>query len=174
MFSRVVAKLFLTATALAPVFPMLALCRYISGKNAEALAWIAVFVLLLLLFRCCLCAIKTKHTVLPSECVQICPADGEPIAFLLAYTLPFIADPEGLLGKIPVLCLFIAICGVCVYFSNAWTFNPVLNIAGYHFYQVRIGESVPLILISKKIIREPHCKVLATQIDEYIYFDKED
>ena len=173
MFSRVVAKLFLTATALAPVFLVLAVYDLYVGKRLESAVWFAAFTVLLCFFLCCLHAAKKKLSAIPCECEQICPVDGEPIAFLLAYALPFVSSPCGPFGNFGVMSLFVAICGICVYFSNAWTFNPLLNIAGYHFYQVRIGEGVPFILISKKIIRKSRCQVLASQVDEYIYLDKE-
>ena len=173
MFSRVAAKLFLTVTALAPVLPLLAVYDLYVGKRLESAIWFVAFAVLLCFFLYCLRAAKKKLSVLPCECEQICPVDGEPIAFLLAYALPFVADPHGPFGSFGVMSLFVAICGISVYFSNAWTFNPLLNIAGYHFYQARVGEGVPFILISKKIIRKSRCQVLASQVDEYIYLDKE-
>lgn len=127
--------------------------------------------LLAILFLVGLFVAKTQLMVTTLECRDVRPADKQPTAFLLFCALLLIVQlnsPEGAFWEQGIMIL---LYGVCAYASNYFVPNPLMNILGYRFYEVEIKNTVPLILVSKKIISGDSIKVRASQIDDFVYLD---
>lgn len=83
---------------------------------------------------------------------EVKAVDNEVVAYIVTYLFPLVApaDGVGLFGQ----ALIVLILGVVLATSNAFTFNPVLTLLGYHFYEVKTEAGVTYLLVSKNDITD--------------------
>jgi hypothetical protein len=96
--------------------------------------------------------------------------DKDMLSFLLAYFLPLISPNIFNLfinPSVSIAAFFIIF--LCVYNSNAFHFNPVLNMLGFHFYEVTNDENIPYILITKQEITRNNSSFRVQPISNYIF-----
>jgi len=100
------------------------------------------------------------------------PMDNEILAFLIAYLLPIISKDVCDLYTNPLCAVFVfVIILLCVYNSNAFHFNPLLGMVGFHFYEVKSDTGIPYMFITRKCIRNEDFATVAKEIGTYIYLD---
>jgi hypothetical protein len=94
------------------------------------------------------------------------------LSFLLAYFLPLISpNTFNLFTNPSVIIVTFVIIFLCVYNSNAFHFNPILSMFGFHFYEVTNDENIPYMLITKREITQSNSSFLVKRISNYIFFD---
>lgn len=171
MLSRL-AKLLLTATAIAPVALVYAWLAFIEGKTQ--LMWLLVsgcsvlFCVMHLLLRYC-----RKHLEKSNfKVTSIEAADRENIAFLLLYILPLLTAPLTNLNW-QVLVPTVVVFSVVVSTGYGYHFNPLLGLSGWHFYKVGTEEGVTYVLITRKELRTAKQCLTVGQLTEYIVIDLE-
>lgn len=169
-----VARLALTATAIAPVgFTYAA----VAALNDYYGTMIILMVGSALLVRVCvwlLDAMKGKNASSPLEhpITSVEPADRENTAIILLYLMPlFTADFDQLnwLVWVPTLLVF----SVIAMTSHSYFFNPLLGLFGWHFYRVGTPENVTRLLISKQTIRKGDRKIIGIELSDYVILDTE-
>ncbi|SES04625.1 hypothetical protein SAMN04487958_10681 [Vreelandella subterranea] len=96
--------------------------------------------------------------------------DKEVLAFLLAYLLPFISS-DGVIstGEWLVGAYVLAVIFLVIAHAGAFHFNPVMGLLGYHFYNVRNGDGVSHLLISKDELRKPGTDIQTVRLAHGIY-----
>src|SRR5205085_6268664 len=110
------------------------------GASLVLICWLVVW-------RC--------RKVLPEEPLttkKVRTADKEVLAFLLVYLFPLFTKDLIFTGNWLTPVYIIGVIAFCVYHSNSFTFNPLLSMAGYHFYEVENDSGMTYLLISKKTI----------------------
>ena len=127
--------------------------------------------LLVLLFLLILKLAKTNLEVLPVEIDEIKTADNESLTFVLVYLLPLASQASGGFS-IPVLIFVAALFFFIVMTSNSYHFNPLLNLCGYHFYEVKVSGGVTYILLSKKDITNSKSVKAVHLLTEYVIIEK--
>ena len=149
------AKLLLIATSLSPLLGAVAVNKYANG-DPYWWSWILVTVLLglicwLLLFYLSRSLSKNTFTIGEFE-----SNDKEILAFLLTYLLPFISsDKLSFTGEWLTGVYIILIILVVLMHADAFHFNPVMAILGFHFYSVKDGDGLSYLLITRDPIRRP-------------------
>jgi hypothetical protein len=172
MFSKI-AKVFLVATAFAPVLLTLAFLEYIQGPH-----WWSVFlygvvaVLLGLICKLLLVAAKKQLEILPFRVHSIKTADNEILAFVIAYLLPF-AGVSGVV-QTNILTFILVIIFAVIWTTHAYHCNPILGLFGYHFYEIVTDGNITFILITHRTLRQ--CKEIrnVVQLTDYIVLDSKD
>lgn len=172
MLSRL-AKLMLTATAIAPVALVYAWLAFTEGKTQ--LMWLLIggcavlFCLMHFLLRYCRKNLEQSHFKVTS----IEAADRENIAFLLLYILPLLTTQLADLNwqlLVPIIVVF----SVVVSTGYGYHFNPLLGLSGWHFYKVGTEEGVTYVLITRKQLRTAKQCLTVGQLTEYIVIDLEE
>ena len=79
---------------------------------------------------------KTAFSVIAVKSV-----DTEIVGFVLVYLLPLI-NSTGLSVNFPVLLFVLALFLIVVWTTNAYHFNPLLGLFGFHFYEVTSSACV--------------------------------
>lgn len=170
MLSKV-ARFLLVGTSLAPVLGAFAVNAIVSGKNRlEIGVLIAMPLLLVIICVLILRYIRENGERLDLAFSSIKTKDENVLAFLVAYLLPLFTkgevDKPGsiLTGLYVLVVLFLAMSH-----SNAYHFNPILGLIGYHFYEAQSGEGISVLLITpKELLRSSEtCKVV--QISSYVF-----
>lgn len=166
------AKLLLVATSLAPALGAFALIQWQKGDWSDSIIFLVVGALLV--FICCMLILYVKQhgerERLSIKTVET--MDKDSLAYLIAYLFPLFT------GKFPSLSehdywlptiYVLAIIALTVYHSNAFHFNPVLAVFGYHFYQVTTTTDMKYMLITREVIRQQHSEIEVVELSNYVF-----
>lgn len=173
MLSRV-AKLVLVATSLAPLLLVMAVENFVAAPQFTLTCfWFqlaAVSLLLVIIARGILYLAKRFGQRMPLQVVKARNSDKQILTFLLAYLLPILTQKKYLFGSFdfPTLAILAMLC-VAVYHSNAFDFNPLLGMMGFHFYEVEGDDGFPYLLISGHVIRKPKGDFKVVQLFDYTF-----
>lgn len=168
------AKLLLVATSLAPALGAFALNEWQKGRLPMAIGLVIAAVLLI-----ALCYLVKLYPELYGErekleITAVESTDKEALAFIIAYLFPILT------GKFPnvseqeywLLTLYVfLIVAVTVYHSNAFHFNPVLALFGYHFYQITADGGMKYLLIARHIVRTQNPELTVTKLADYVFLE---
>ena len=105
--------------------------------------------------------------------LQICKAknsDKQVLTFLLAYLMPILSEHKYLFRdfNVPTLALLVLLA-VAVYHSNAFDFNPMLGMLGYHFYEIEDANSFPYLLITKTPFKKANQEIIVVQLFDHTF-----
>lgn len=77
--------------------------------------------------------------------------DGEAMGYIASYLIPFVAIPFGGWQQGVALLIFIVVLSIVYVNSNMIHINPMLNLVGYHLYEITIEHSdTPHPLITRR------------------------
>lgn len=160
-------------TALAPILFGLIVNDLYAGKGlADIWPWIACLVSLVVIWVCVLyfAYFHLGRTTLSIK--KVGTADKEILSFLLAYLLPILAkDYTDLRQNTPTAIYIFLILFFAVYHSNSFHFNPLLALAGFHFYEIETEDDMPYMLISRKVMKRQKSQREVVKLSEYVYLD---
>lgn len=164
------ARILLTATAVAPVMLVFA-TYYIWQENyfvsliLTGIVIVLVLLLLLLLRFCDRTIERIDFSIVTTE-----SADREYVTFLLLYLSPLFFSDLGNVNWsiiVPTLVVFV----VFVATGYGYHFNPLMGLLGYHFYKVSTDEGVTYVLVTKKKLRTAKKVFTVGQLTDYIVLD---
>ena len=67
--------------------------------------------------------------------------DADVMSYVASYLIPFVAFPFGSWQQTVALLLFIGVLGIVYVNSNMIQVNPMLNLFGYHLYEITVEKS---------------------------------
>jgi hypothetical protein len=166
----ILARLMLTASAIAPIALTYSWVAY--TQSEKAVAFIALIVGLGALVACLtVMGVARKHLErLPFKPQSIEAADREHVGFMLLYLLPLFTDKVNTLNWslwIPTILVFAVITAT----GYSYHFNPLLGIMGWHFYKVSSAEGVTYVLLTKRQLRSAAEPLFVGQLTEYVLLD---
>lgn len=101
---------------------------------------------------------------------EIKTADKEIVAYVLTYLAPL--TTLGQQGLDPSVAAFVAVFLLAVVWtSHSYHFNPLLSLAGYHFYEITDATRVSYVLITRRSLRQARHLATVVQLSEYILLD---
>ncbi len=162
----------LVATSLAPVLGAFGIISYGERESlVPALCW---FLSALLLVILCLLLIWFSRVHIERETLSLASirnTDKATLTFLLVYLLPLVTK-DAVPGSSAATTVYVfVIIAWAVYHSNAFYFNPLLGLFGYHFYQVTTRDGMEHVLLSTRTIRNPNQDLAGVQLFGYTYLD---
>lgn len=94
-----------------------------------------------------------RMNTLSVEISSVSRKDGEAMSYIVTYLLPFLDSTSGNTEKFIGLAVFF--CVLCILYinSNMIHINPMLNMLGYHIYDVELSNGDSRSLIAKSNIR---------------------
>ncbi len=166
-------KLLLVATSLTPIFVVCGLNSLMNYRKEAAITFFGLFLVLTLLFVYLFSHVRKKLPTQDLMTVKVKPADKEVLAFLLSYLLPFFPKQDAAFGGEVVTALTVVfVIGFIVFHSSAYTFNPLLAVIGYHFYEVEAG-GMTYLLITRQQLHGPQNKFIVRHLCDYIFIADE-
>jgi MFS family permease len=166
-----IAKLSLVTTSIAPILLTLWFKEFSQAWCWQDGCWYLGATLILVFICWVLINVsKCKLEKLPVKIVSVKTADKEVVNFILIYLLPLINITHNIIN-LPVLLFVAGMFFYIVATSNAYHVNPLLNILGYHFYEVTIEGGISYVLITKRNIA--NCKIVSeiVQLSEYMILE---
>lgn len=101
-------------------------------------------------------------------------ADKEVLAFLITYLLPLVGKPTLGLETHYLLALYVFIViFITILHTNAFTFNPLLAMLGYHFFDVETEEGTKYLLLTKKSLNGQKHVLHAVKLSPYVFLEGE-
>lgn len=167
-------KVFLVATSIAPISITLAFVSVRSGNYVECLFWLLVAGGLVLATKGILYLSQTRLEVLSVTLSKAKTSDREVIGFLLAYVVPLALGA----GQIPqidkwAVGFLVLFFGAVVWGTQAYDFNPLLGLIGYHFFEIELQSGITYVLITKRSIVSVQQVTAVVQLTEYVLLDRE-
>jgi len=161
----------LVLTSFSPIFLTYSFILYMRGESLLKIV-ILLGIIILLLITCVLIIELSRRKLevvrFPINSVKI--ADGEVVGFLVAYLFPFTSLTTDKVNEITLLfVLFIFF--VVIFGTNAYHFNPLLSLLGYHFYEVTTESNVTYLLITKKTLKNTVSINEVAHLTDYIVLD---
>lgn len=165
------AKLLLVSTSLAPILFTQAFIASLHDQWVDAATGLGVAVGLTIMCFLILSAARKQHQTLPlGKVKQLQAADTQIIGFVITYLLP-LAKPEETPDDLRVLAFILFILGLAFWNSNAYHFNPLLGLLGYHFYEVTAENDIKLVLITKRSLYDTQAVSRVVQLTEYVVLE---
>lgn len=165
-------KLMLVATSLVPTLLVMAVDSIYREENLSCFSSIlllsSVFLFAYALYVMTFAAKNGERMQLVITKVK--NTDKEVLTFLLAYLLPILSDHKYIFKdfNLPTLAIIILI-SIAVYHSNAFDFNPLLGMCGYHFYEVQGDDDFPYLLISTTPLIKPKNALQVVKLFDYTF-----
>ena len=170
MLSRL-ARTLLASTSVAPI--LLTYSFMIWTEEKPVLEIVTPIVIALFLVIICVCILKfatTQLQITPFTIVGLSPADGEVLNFVIAYLLPLVTMSTSDINYTLFIFIFIFMTFI-ILITNAYSINPLLSFAGYHFYQVTTEGQINCLLISRRVLINIGEVRRVVKLTEYIALD---
>lgn len=163
-------RVLLFLSSYAPLFLIIAMrgwsdSRYLGG----GLAVVAIFsvVVLFIFIRNARKLTADKITV-----DSIISRDGDAMSYIVTYLLPFLAVKLSDVTDAASLGIVLFVIAVLYVNSNMIYTNPVLNIAGYHIFEIQDAEGKTVALICKRAYVRTGSEIDVISIGDYVLLEK--
>lgn len=97
--------------------------------------------------------------------------DSEAMAYIVSYIIPFIEVLGDSQDRNVALAIFFVVLAVLYVNSNLIHINPMLNLMGYHLYEVTVSDGGTHAVIAKRRISRGEV-LSAVRVGEAIYLEK--
>ena len=78
--------------------------------------------------------------------------DGDSMSYIVSYVIPFLAVPFNGFAEGVALSIFFIVLGLLYVNSNMIQINPMLNLGGYHTYEITLDDGTIHALITNRRI----------------------
>ncbi len=98
--------------------------------------------------------------------------DGDVMGYIASYIIPLVTFPFNGWQQITTLLIFIFVLGIVYINSEMIRINPMLNLAGYHLYEISVenGEQSYSLLTRRRIERNEVVRIV--DVGSGIYLEK--
>jgi hypothetical protein len=98
--------------------------------------------------------------------------DAEAMAYVVTYVIPFLAIPFSGWREAIALTIFLVVLGILYVNSNMIHINPMLNLFGYHLYEVTLEDGGIHSLITHRRIRH-RAALMVVKVGDDILLEKQ-
>lgn len=113
-----------------------------------------------------------KGGVSQARITEIEKRDENVLSYIASYLVPFVTFPLATPEQVIGLVVFITILLIVYINSNMIYINPMLNLVGYHLYEITIeSDEMPHYLLARQLIK-PKQTLYFVEISNNIYLEK--
>lgn len=163
-------RLILFLSSYAPLFLIIAMRGWRDSTHlAVALTIVAVLsVVVLFVFLRTVRKLSASKVSISS----VISRDGDAMSYIVTYLLPFLAVKLNDLTDVVSLGIVLFVIGLLYVNSNMIHTNPVLNIVGYHIFEVEDSDGKTIALICKRPYIRTGSEVDVISIGDYVLLEK--
>jgi len=165
------ARVILFLSSYAPLFAILAVrSRLQSPYVSIGFAAVAVgSVLVLALF------VGQTQTLAGDKVIiaSVVSRDGDAMSYIVTYLLPFLAVKLNQVDDVISLAIVFLVIGLLYVNSNMIYTNPILNIAGYHIFEVQDSGGKTTALICKRSYVRIGSELDVITLGDYVLMEKQ-
>jgi hypothetical protein len=96
------------------------------------------------------------------------PQDGDVLAYIATYLIPFLGLDLSKRDDVVVLCAFLVVLMLVYVNSNMLFVNPVLSLAGYHSFEIEDPEGHAYVLLARRPDLDPGSVLRPAQVTRYL------
>jgi hypothetical protein len=163
-------RLILFLSSYAPLFLVLAIRSRVDNRGISIglTSVAAISVLVLWLFLRQVRTLAHDRVVIAS----VVSRDGDAMSYIVTYLLPFLAVDFTKVGDVVSLAIVFFVIGLLYVNSNMIYTNPVLNIAGFHIFEVEVAEGKTTALICKRSYVRSGSELDVVPLGDYVLMEK--
>ena len=168
---NVPTRVILFLSSYAPLFLIITMRGW--GDNrylAEGLALVAVLsVIVLFVF------LRTARRLAAGEIKvdSVVSRDGDTMSYIVTYLLPFLAVKLNDVTDAASLGIVLLVIAILYVNSNMIYTNPVLNIAGYHIFEIQDSDGKTTALICKRAYVRTGSEIDVITVGDYVMLEKQ-
>jgi len=98
--------------------------------------------------------------------------DGDAMSYIVTYLLPFLAVKLNDVTDAASLGIVLFVIAILYVNSNMIYTNPVLNIAGYHIFEIQDAEGKTTALICKRAYVRTGSEIAVISVGDYVLLEK--
>lgn len=98
--------------------------------------------------------------------------DGDAMSYIVTYLLPFLAVKLNDLSDVLSLAIVFGVIGLLYVNSNMIYTNPILNIIGFHVFEIEDADGKTSALISKRSYIRTGSEVNVVSIGDYVLLER--
>jgi len=164
-------RLILFLSSYAPLFLIIAMRGWRDSRGLAiglaAVALISVVVLFVFLHN--VRKLTADKVAIPS----VISRDGDAMSYIVTYLLPFLAVKLNDVTDVASLGMVLFVIGLLYVNSNMIYTNPVLNIAGYHVFEIQDSEGKTAALICKRSYIRTGSELNVISVGDYVLLEKQ-
>jgi hypothetical protein len=163
-------RLILFLSSYAPLFLIIAVRGWHDNWHLALLLAIVAVVSVIVLFV----FLHQAQTFAPSKIVaaSVTSRDGDAMSYIVVYLLPFLAVHLSDATDVWSLGIVLFVIGLLYVNSNMIYTNPVLNIAGYHIFEIEDGDGKTTALICKRSYIRINSELNVISVGDYVLLEK--
>lgn len=167
---RKYVRLILFLSSYSPLFFIFAIQNpFKNVKISYALIAIGVMSIIVLWYLLSLMGkIEPEYLVI----TQVNHKDGEAMSYIVTYLIPFLGIDFSKTDNWVSLLIMFGILAIIYINSNLIYTNPLLNLSGYHIFEVQCEDGKTIMMVGKGSQIPLGRNVLAVHLDENIYLGR--
>jgi hypothetical protein len=111
---------------------------------------------------------------LPITVSSVTARDGDAMAYFVTYLLPFLDVSFEDRGNAVALGILLLVLGVVYVNTNLVHTNPILNLCGFHIFELEADDGKKLAFISRRAYIRTGATVRAVALGDYVVMEKPD
>lgn len=167
---NVPTRLILFLSSYAPLFLIIAMRGWEKSRHlALGVAIVAVLSVVLLFVFSRIARKLAADKILVDSVVS---RDGDAMSYIVTYLLPFLAVKLNDVMDAGSLAIVLLVIAVLYVNSNMIYTNPVLNIAGYHIFEIHDADGKTMALICKRAYIRKGSEINVVSLGDYVLLEK--
>jgi len=167
---NVLTRLILFLSSYSPLFLIIAMRGWEKSRVvAIAITCIAVLSVMVLFIFLRLVGRLSPEKILVES---VDSRDGDAMSYIVTYLLPFLAVNLNDVMDAGSLGIVLTVIAVLYVNSNMIYTNPVLNLAGFHIFEIHDAEGKTSALISKRAYLRTGIEIQGVSVGDYVLLEK--
>lgn len=100
---------------------------------------------------------------------EVKAVDNEVVAYVVAYLFPLLTPAQGLNSYSIVFVLLVL--AIVLSAAHAFTFNPLLTVLGFHFYEVKAASGVTYLMLSRRDVTDVKQVTHVARLSNFLMLD---
>jgi hypothetical protein len=167
----IIVKILLFLSSYFPLFAILTLLSWSKNRNL-AYAFIATGIFSWAGLELYLWYVRSRVHAEKLSIRSSQQRDAEILSYIVTYLIPFMADFSKPPLDLLALGIFFVVIGFLYVNSNMIHINPMLNLRGYHLFEVELKDGSSHSVLTKKRLR-CDTTINAVAIGDHVYLHKE-
>lgn len=103
---------------------------------------------------------------------SVASRDGDAMSYIVTYLLPFLAVKLNDVTDVGALGMVLLVIAILYVNSNMIYTNPVLNVAGYHVFEIHDADGKTTALICKRAYIRTGSEIDVISLGDYVLLEK--
>lgn len=103
---------------------------------------------------------------------SVASRDGDAMSYIVTYLLPFLAVKLNDVTDVGSLAMVLVVIAILYVNSNMIYTNPVLNVAGYHVFEIHDADGKTTALICKRAYIRTGSEIDVISLGDYVLLEK--